>query len=121
MSSSTFKIASWNINSIRARVEIVEKFLRQLEEQLADRGVTIEVTQAAKDLLREQGYDPQNGARPLDRVIREKIKRPLADDLLFGRLEKGGHLIVDAQGEAFHFKFPDKAEPQKADEAPPAP
>ncbi|MCK6573704.1 AAA family ATPase [Myxococcota bacterium] len=82
---------------------IVEKFLDQLADQLLTRGVRLVATPAAKALLAELGFDPQNGARPLDRVIREKIKRAIADDLLFGRLEKGGRLSVDAADGAFVF------------------
>jgi ATP-dependent Clp protease ATP-binding subunit ClpA len=85
---------------------IVDKFLKQLAAQLADRQVRIEVTEDARALLAKLGYDPQNGARPLDRVIRERIKRPLAEELLFGKLEKGGLLEVDADGEELVFRFP---------------
>ncbi|EYB66593.1 ATPase AAA [Deinococcus phoenicis] len=82
---------------------VVDKFLRQLGEQLAERGVTLTVTAAARALLARLGHDPQMGARPLARVIEEKVKRPLADELLFGRLKDGGAVTVDAQGEDFTF------------------
>ncbi len=64
---------------------VVEKFVMQLEAQLADRNVTIELSSAAKEWLAERGYDPLYGARPLARVIQEHIKKPLAEELLFGR------------------------------------
>jgi ATP-dependent Clp protease ATP-binding subunit ClpA len=86
-------------------VSIVEKFLGQLADQLLARGVRIKTTPAAKALMARLGYDPQNGARPLDRVIREKVKRAIADDLLFGKLEHGGQLTIDAEGEQFTFKM----------------
>ena len=77
---------------------VVEKFVMQLEAQLADRNVTIELSSAAKEWLAERGYDRLYGARPLARVIQEHIKKPLAEELLFGRLVKGGAVKVDAQG-----------------------
>jgi ATP-dependent Clp protease ATP-binding subunit ClpA len=58
--------------------------------------VTIELTEAATQHLAREGYDPDNGARPLARVIQDELKRPLGDELLFGALEKGGHVTVDA-------------------------
>jgi ATP-dependent Clp protease ATP-binding subunit ClpA len=84
---------------------IVDKFLRELGEQLAVRAVTIELTEAAAEYLAKKGYDPDNGARPLARVIQEEIKRPLGDDLLFGALEHGGHVVVDAKDEKLSFSF----------------
>jgi ATP-dependent Clp protease ATP-binding subunit ClpA len=84
---------------------IVGKFVRELGEQLAARGVTIELTDAASEYLAKKGYDPDNGARPLARVIQEEIKRPLGDDLLFGALENGGHVTVDAKDDKLTFKF----------------
>ncbi|GAA5532870.1 AAA family ATPase [Deinococcus aluminii] len=82
---------------------VVDKFLAQLAGQLAERGVTLTVTPAARALLAQLGYDPQMGARPLARVIEERVKRPLADELLFGRLKDGGGVTVDAEGEGFTF------------------
>ena len=68
---------------------VVDSFALQLEEQLADRNVTIELDATARSWLAEKGYDPLFGARPLARVIQEHIKKPLADELLFGCLAKG--------------------------------
>jgi ATP-dependent Clp protease ATP-binding subunit ClpA len=73
---------------------VVEKFVMQLEAQLADRNVTIELSSAAKEWLAERGYDRLYGARPLSRVIQEHVKKPLAEELLFGRLVKGGSVKV---------------------------
>ncbi len=73
---------------------VVEKFVMQLEAQLADRNVTIELSPAAKEWLAERGYDRLYGARPLSRVIQEHIKKPLAEELLFGKLVKGGTVTV---------------------------
>ncbi|GGB58642.1 ATP-dependent Clp protease ATP-binding subunit ClpA [Roseibium aquae] len=74
--------------------QVVEKFVMQLEAQLADRGVTFELTEGATKWLANKGYDSQMGARPLGRVIQEHIKRPLADEVLFGKLQKGGTVKV---------------------------
>jgi ATP-dependent Clp protease ATP-binding subunit ClpA len=74
--------------------QVVEKFVMQLEAQLADRNVTIELSSAAKEWLAERGYDKHYGARPLARVIQEHIKKPLAEELLFGKLVKGGAVRV---------------------------
>lgn len=74
---------------------VVDKFMMQLEEQLSDRGVSIDLTQDARDWLAKRGYDPLFGARPLSRVIQEYIKKPLAEELLFGSLSKGGVVKVD--------------------------
>jgi ATP-dependent Clp protease ATP-binding subunit ClpA len=73
---------------------VVDKFVLELEVQLADRNVEIELTDAAKSWLAVKGYDQAFGARPLARVIQENIKRPLADELLFGKLAKGGIVLV---------------------------
>jgi len=73
---------------------VVEKFVLQLEAQLADRDVTIELSDPAKAWLIKHGYDEQMGARPMARVIQEHIKKPLADEVLFGKLKGGGHVRV---------------------------
>jgi ATP-dependent Clp protease ATP-binding subunit ClpA len=87
---------------------VVDKFVLQLEEQLADRNVTIELDASARTWLAEKGYDPLFGARPLARVIQEHIKKPLADELLFGQLAKGGVVRVTRKPEedvlAFSFE-----------------
>ncbi|MDF3607587.1 ATP-dependent Clp protease ATP-binding subunit ClpA, partial [Paracoccus sp. DMF-8] len=75
-------------------VQVVDKFILQLEAQLMDRGVHIELTPEAANWLAEKGYDDKMGARPLGRVIQENIKKPLAEELLFGRLTKGGLVKV---------------------------
>jgi len=73
---------------------VVEKFVLQLETQLLDRNVTLSLTDPAASWLAEKGYDVQNGARPLARAIQEYIKKPLAEELLFGKLAKGGHVSI---------------------------
>ncbi|MGB1581070.1 MAG: AAA family ATPase, partial [Nevskiales bacterium] len=78
---------------------VVDKFILQLEVQLQERHVTLEVAESARAWLAEHGYDEKMGARPMARVIQEQIKRPLANELLFGRLSKGGSVRITA-GEA---------------------
>ena len=75
-------------------LQVVEKFVLQLEAQLIDRNVSIELTKPAAEWLAERGYDDKMGARPLGRVIQEHIKKPLAEELLFGKLAKGGLVRV---------------------------
>ncbi len=77
--------------------KVVEKFVMQLEAQLADRGVLFELSPEAIEWLADKGYDQQMGARPLGRVIQEHIKRPLADEVLFGKLKKGGTVKVTVE------------------------
>ncbi|MCB1635613.1 MAG: AAA family ATPase, partial [Xanthomonadales bacterium] len=75
-------------------LRVVDKFLIELETQLADKQVTLVVDDAARAWLGERGFDPAMGARPMSRIIQEHIKRRLADELLFGALESGGKVTV---------------------------
>ena len=77
----------------------------QLEAQLADRNVTIELSSAAKEWLAERGYDRLYGARPLGRVIQEYVKKPLAEELLFGKLVRGGSVKVGLKDGKLDFEF----------------
>jgi ATP-dependent Clp protease ATP-binding subunit ClpA len=96
---------------------IVEKFVRELGDMLADRHATIVIDEAAREYLGKKGYDPQNGARPLGRVIEDEIKRPLGDEVLFGALEHGGTVHVGLTtkdgAEQLSFRF----EPRVEDES----
>jgi ATP-dependent Clp protease ATP-binding subunit ClpA len=94
---------------------IVEKFVLQLEAQLADRGVTFELSEEATHWLAERGFDDEMGARPLARIIQEHVKKPIADEILFGSLKNGGVVKVlldakDASKLAFEF-VPDAEDP----------
>jgi ATP-dependent Clp protease ATP-binding subunit ClpA len=94
---------------------VVDKFIMQLEAQLADRNVTIELTMAAREWLSRKGYDKLMGARPLARVIQQEIKKPLADQLLFGDLITGGHVKVDIKDDKAVFEvIAAKVAPKKA-------
>jgi len=90
---------------------VVDKFIIQLEVQLADRQVTIELSDEARQWLADKGYDQRFGARPLVRVIQEHIKKPLAEELLFGKLEKGGVVRVTIEDGKPAFDYPEPTEP----------
>src|SRR5271168_2699983 len=90
---------------------VVDKFIIELEGQLADRGVMIELTDAARAWLGRKGYDPKMGARPLARTIQENVKKPLAEELLFGRLAKGGLVRLDIKDDKIVFDYPDVKPP----------
>ncbi len=86
-------------------VRIVDKFLDEVRKQLAERKVELAATPAARQLLAERGYDPAYGARPLARVIDRTVKRPLTDELLFGRLRDGGRVTVGVSGGEIDLRF----------------
>jgi ATP-dependent Clp protease ATP-binding subunit ClpA len=78
--------------------QIVVRLLGELQDRLAERGVTLDVSPAARTWLAGRGHDPLNGARPLGRLLQDRIARPLSEELLFGALENGGVAHVDAAG-----------------------
>ena len=102
--------------------QVVQKFVMQMEAQLADRNVTISLSDDAADWLAKNGFDELYGARPLGRVIQEHIKKPLADDILFGRLVRGGHVTVVLENGKIAFEIESTPDPKasKTDEAEPA-
>ncbi len=100
-------------------LRVVEKFVLQLEAQLMDRNVTIELTPAAAQWLGDKGYDDKMGARPLARVIQEHVKKPLAEELLFGRLMKGGVVRVDLKDDKIDLTISEPQAPQLSGNRPP--
>jgi ATP-dependent Clp protease ATP-binding subunit ClpA len=88
---------------------IVEKFILQLEAQLAERHVAIALTPEARAWLATKGYDPVYGARPLARVIQRDVRDPLTDELLFGRLEHGGTVTIGVLDDRLSFAFEPRA------------
>ncbi|HKK30933.1 MAG TPA: ATP-dependent Clp protease ATP-binding subunit ClpA, partial [Alphaproteobacteria bacterium] len=96
---------------------VVDKFVLELEAQLADRKVTIDLSDAARTWLGNRGYSQEYGARPLGRVIQEHVKKPLAEELLFGKLANGGivHVDVDETADALVFNYPEPSAVGKAD------
>jgi ATP-dependent Clp protease ATP-binding subunit ClpA len=89
---------------------VVDKFIGELEGQLGERGITFELSHAARAWLAERGYDRMYGARPLGRVIQRHVKEPLADEVLFGKLIKGGKVLIDADEEKLLFDIHPKGE-----------
>jgi ATP-dependent Clp protease ATP-binding subunit ClpA len=85
--------------------KVVEKFVLQLEAQLSERMINIEISTEAADWLAEKGYDQQMGARPLARLIQEKVKKPLAEEVLFGKLSKGGTVRILLSGDELSFDY----------------
>ncbi|MEO6170318.1 MAG: ATP-dependent Clp protease ATP-binding subunit ClpA [Lysobacter sp.] len=92
-------------------LRVVDKFLIELEAQLQEKGVTLSATPEAREWLAHHGFDPQMGARPMARVIQDKIKRPLADELLFGKLMGGGRVSVEVKDD--ELVIDTRAEPEK--------
>jgi ATP-dependent Clp protease ATP-binding subunit ClpA len=103
--------------SMKTVEKVVDKFVAALEGQLADKNIEIALSPKARKFLAEKGYDPAMGARPLARIIQEKIKRPLAEEILFGKLENGGLVNVDLKdGEmTFTYKTAKPAAPENTE------
>ena len=91
-------IVQFNHLSKKVMEMIVDKFIKELNDQLQDRRVVVKLTEAARSRLAELGYDSLMGARPMGRVIQTEIKDFIADELLFGQLAKGGVVVVDRAG-----------------------
>lgn len=89
---------------------VVDKFIMELDEQLSHKGVTFTVDKAAREWLMEHGYDKAMGARPMARLIQENVKKPLADELLFGKLMHGGHVTLRVKDGKLHFDSHDHRE-----------
>jgi ATP-dependent Clp protease ATP-binding subunit ClpA len=98
-------IVTFRSLSPAAMETIVEKFVMQLEGQLADRRVAITLTPEARAWLARKGYDPAFGARPLGRVIQKEVRDPLTDEILFGRLEHGGTVTISVEAETLTFTY----------------
>jgi ATP-dependent Clp protease ATP-binding subunit ClpA len=88
--------------------KVVDKFLTQVEVQLEGKGVELEVDQSGREWLAENGYDLHMGARPMERLIQDQIKQPLASELLFGRLAKGGKVVISASDGELSFDYQDR-------------
>ncbi|MBY6164827.1 ATP-dependent Clp protease ATP-binding subunit ClpA [Pseudooceanicola nitratireducens] len=100
-------------------LQVVEKFVLQLEAQLMDRNVSIELTRPAAEWLADKGYDDKMGARPLGRVIQEHIKKPLAEELLFGKLAKGGLVQVGVKDGKIDLRIEGPESPRLSGDKPP--
>jgi ATP-dependent Clp protease ATP-binding subunit ClpA len=106
-------VIAFNSLSPEVMSQVVDKFIIELEGQLSDRNVIIELSDAARTWLAAKGYDPQFGARPLARVIQENIKKPLAEELLFGKLAKGGTVQVAIVKDKPAFSYPRPEKPPR--------
>ncbi len=89
---------------------VVDKFLVELQAQLDSKKVDIEVDESARTWLAQHGYDKIMGARPMERLIKDKIKKPIAEELLFGKLEHGGHVIITTANDELHLDILEKEE-----------
>ncbi len=94
-------------------VNVVDKFIIELESQLEERKVTLKVEEAAREWLALHGYDPKMGARPMARTIQDYVKKPLAEELLFGKLAKGGHIRIAVKNDALTFDIKEARETVK--------
>ncbi|WP_149140009.1 ATP-dependent Clp protease ATP-binding subunit ClpA [Gemmobacter caeruleus] len=100
-------------------MQVVEKFVLQLEAQLMDRNVHIELSDDAARWLGDKGYDDKMGARPLGRVIQENLKKPLAEELLFGKLQKGGVVRVGVKDDKIDLIIEEPGKPRLTGQKPP--
>lgn len=102
-------------------VRVVDKFIAQLEAQLTEKNVAIVLSEEAREWLGRKGYDPAMGARPLSRIIQENVKRPLAEEMLFGDLTEGGTVYVKIKDDRVSFEIDKNAASPRKNTAPPAP
>ncbi|MCO5144044.1 MAG: ATP-dependent Clp protease ATP-binding subunit ClpA [Oligoflexia bacterium] len=86
-------------------LNVVDKFLIELENHLAEKNISVTFTDALRLWIAEKGYDPKYGARPIQRFIQDHVKKPLVDEVLFGELEKGGHVSIDYKKSKVDFQF----------------
>ena len=86
-------------------LQVVDKFIIELQAQLDVKGVSLEVTAEARAYMAEKGYDRSMGARPMSRLIKDELKKELANELLFGELSKGGNVKVDYVGDKLTFEY----------------
>ncbi len=106
-------IIHFNHLSKKIVLSIVDKFIIEIEAQLEDKGVSLSIDKDAKELLANEGYDEVYGARELGRVIQERVKKPMAEELIFGKLAKGGHVEISSKDKKISFNFSNKQEEKK--------
>ncbi|MEM7618305.1 MAG: ATP-dependent Clp protease ATP-binding subunit ClpA [Pseudomonadota bacterium] len=94
--------------------KVVDKFMAQLEAQLTEKNINIILSDNARQYLAQEGFDPAMGARPLSRVIQEQIKKPLAEEILFGELVNGGEIKIDVKNEELKFAYKPNPKPKKS-------
>jgi len=96
---------TFNSLSMEVIEKVVDKFIMELDEQLNEKRVFLQLTTKARRWFAERGYDPTFGARPMARLIQNEIKRVLADDILFGKLQNGGKVTVDENEGKLTFEY----------------
>ncbi len=106
-------IIHFNHLSKKVVLSIVDKFIIEIEAQLEDKGVSLSIDKDAKEFLADEGYDEVYGARELGRIIQEKVKKPMAEELIFGKLSKGGHVEISMKNKKISFNFSNKQEEKK--------
>ncbi len=106
-------IIHFNHLSKKIVLSIVDKFIIEIEAQLEDKGVSLSIDKKAKEYLADEGYDEVYGARELGRVIQEKVKKPMAEELIFGKLSKGGNVEITLKNKKITFNFSNKQEEKK--------
>ncbi len=106
-------IIHFNHLSKKIVLSIVDKFIIEIEAQLEDKGVSLSIDKDAKEYLADEGYDEVYGARELGRIIQEKVKKPMAEELIFGKLAKGGHVEISFKNKKISFNFSNKQEEKK--------
>ena len=94
-------------------LSIADKFLIEVEAQLDDKGVSMSIDQETKEYLVDKGYDEVYGARELGRIIQEEIKKPIAEELIFGSISKGGHISITFKDSKIKFEYTNKQEQKK--------
>ena len=103
------RINDLNINSF----SIVDKFIIEVEAQLEDKGVSLSIDNEAREYLAKKGFDEVYGARELSRIIQSEVKKPMAEELIFGKLAKGGHVEITLKNNNICFNFSNKQEIKK--------
>ncbi len=106
-------IIQFNSLNSKTIAHVVDKFIIELETQLEEKGATLEVESGAREWLAIRGFDPAMGARPMARVIKEHIKKPLAEELLFGSLASGGHVVIRVKDDELCFDYVDAKEKKR--------
>src|SRR5262249_54112071 len=97
--------------SFEVILNVVDKFVKEVNDQLAEKSVALRITERTREWLGRKGYDPIFGARPIARLIQNEIKRPPADENLFGKLQGGGEVEVDERDDKLVFNVLDAGHP----------
>ena len=100
-------IITFNNLGIEQIKQVVRKFITEVNAMLAEKGIRLQITDNAAEYLGREGFDSKLGARPIKRLVNEKIKTRLSDEILFGRLKDGGSVLIDYENNSLNFKIND--------------